>query len=91
MSGGAWDGISALGNVCPHIENIQMGALNIGWNADGALDTVHVHSWRSWLYGFSQTSQMGVFNVHHDGQTIGWNLGRIDGLNASEHLHLAGR
>ena len=81
--GGAWDGISALGNVCPHIENIEMGALNIGWNADGALDSVHVHSWRSWLYGFSQTSQIGVFNVHHDGQTIGWNLGRIDGLNAS--------
>ena len=84
--GGAWDGISALGNVAPNIRNIEMGALNIGWNADGALDSVHVNSWRSWLYGFSQSNQMGVFNVHHDGLTLGWQLGRIDGLNAPTSL-----
>ena len=60
-----------------------MGALNIGWNADGALDSVHVRGWRSWLYGLSATSQMGVFNVHHDGLTAAWHLGRVDGLNAA--------
>jgi hypothetical protein len=80
--GGAWDGIFCSGNVVPRITNIEMGALNIGWQSDGGLDTTHVYGWRSWLYGFTGNA-IGPFNTHHDGLPQGWRLGRVDGLNAS--------
>jgi hypothetical protein len=79
---GCWDGIFCSGNVVPFIQNIEMGALNIGWQADGGLDTTHVHGWRSWLYG-TTGNMIGPFNTMHDGVPQGWRLGRIDGLNAS--------
>ena len=79
---GAWDGFFMSGNVVPRIENIEMGALNIGWQTDGGLDTTHVYGWRSWLYGFTG-NMIGPFNTHHDGIPNGWQLGRIDGLSAS--------
>ena len=81
--GGAWDGIFMSGNVVPFIANIEMGALNIGWQTDGGLDVTHVKNWRSWPFNLFSNIQMGAFNTHHDGVPNAWQLGRIDGLIAS--------
>lgn len=76
---GAWDGIYGVPNW---ITNIEMGALDIGWNTDGIVmaDAVHVKGWHNWPFGLSSTGSTGVY---HDGQVIAWNIGRIDGLNVT--------
>ncbi len=47
---------------------------------DGALDAVHIHNFHTWNFGFPG----GVTSVYGDGNNVCMELGRIDGLMASD-------
>ena len=76
---GAWDGITLVGNVVPWIQNVEMGALDIGLQMDGGQDFSHIKGWHSWEFGLTATGPAAIYS---DGTTIGWQIGREDGLNA---------
>jgi hypothetical protein len=70
-------------NTCVTMDNIEMGALDIGWNADGAQDFTHVNMWHGGPWGFQGGFHgPNTGNAWSDGTTIGWQIGRVDGLNA---------
>lgn len=82
--GGAWDGFyfGATGNVVNTVfwlTNIEMGALDVGLSADGGEDVSHIKGWHSWPFGIQGTTETSVYN---DGNTVAWNIGREDGLQA---------
>lgn len=74
---GAWNCIDTH-NVVPTMNNIECGGLNIGWRADGGQDFSHVRGWHDWPFGWKTSGAWG------DGTTIGWQIGRMDGLNAED-------
>ena len=81
---GAWDGFTFVGNIVPWITNVEMGALDIGWQSDGAQDAIHLKGWTNGVFGAMTTG--GQLAVYEDGNTIAWQIGRTDGLNASDAL-----
>ncbi|HXJ75226.1 MAG TPA: hypothetical protein VNM37_20390, partial [Candidatus Dormibacteraeota bacterium] len=80
---GAWDGFSFLANIAPTMQNIEMGALNKGLDLDGGQDFAHVRGWHAWSFGFACCLAI-TYNTYADGSNIGWNIGRMDGLNATD-------
>ena len=71
---GAWDGLSAPGNPGGFwIDDLEVGALDVGVQWDGALDACHVHGLHIWPFGFN-----GYTPVYGDGNTIGAKIGRCD-------------
>ena len=72
---GAWDGVSAPGNPGGFfIEDLEVGALDVGLHYDGALDACHVVGLHAWPFGFA-----GYTPVYGDGQTYAAKIGRCDG------------
>jgi hypothetical protein len=71
---GAWDGLSAPGNPGGFwINDLEVGALDVGVQWDGGLDACHVHGLHIWPFGFN-----GYTPVYADGTTIGAKIGRCD-------------
>lgn len=86
--GGAWTGIyfGATGdvhNVAFWLDNIEMGALNVGLSADGAEDWTHISGWHFWPFGLGGTT---VSAVYEDGTTQSANIGRQDGLQVDDFV-----
>lgn len=83
MISGAWNGISSNNNNCVfYLEDIEMGALNVGLSlgeTTGILDTTHINNYWFWPYGLTAAGPNAVFS---DGQTTAVRFGRLDGLNA---------
>jgi hypothetical protein len=77
-------GAGTPSNTPVWLENIECGALNIGWEADGAQDFSHVKGWHTWNWGFQGTSGSGYSRAFADGSTVAWSIGRMDGLNATD-------
>ena len=72
---GAWDGVSAPGNPGGFwINDLEVGALNVGLQYDGALDFCHVNGFHAWPFGLQ-----GYTPVYGDGSTIAARIGRCDG------------
>jgi hypothetical protein len=82
---GAWAGFDFTGggtpNIVPWMENISMGALSYGMRMDGGQDFSHVRGWHAWVFGLGGNDGNRAYS---DGTTIGWQIGRIDGLNAED-------
>ena len=71
---GAWDGLSAPGNPGGFwINDLEVGALDVGVQWDGGLDACHVHGLHIWPFGFN-----GYTPVYSDGNNIGAKIGRCD-------------
>ena len=71
---GAWDGLSAPGNPGGFwINDLEVGALDVGVQWDGGLDACHVHGLHIWLFGLN-----GYTPVYADGTNIGAKIGRCD-------------
>lgn len=81
---GAWDGFSFIGNIAPTLQNIEMGSLDKGLDLDGGQDFAHVRGWHAWSFFpvLTNTYNTLIYNTYADGSNIGWNIGRMDGLNA---------
>jgi hypothetical protein len=62
------------------IDDIECGALSYGMRWDGALDAVHIHNFKTWNFGFDG----GLLSVYGDGKNVCMEVGRIDGLLASD-------
>lgn len=78
----AWDGIDAgLNAGGATYDFIECGTLHKGLLIDGALDTMNIGRFRVWPFGMSQNSDIGL--VYRDGETIGAEIGKCDGLEGS--------
>jgi hypothetical protein len=76
---GAYDGISAVGNCGQSIfYDIECGALNVGVRLGGSVGAVQMHNVRVWPYEFVSTPPL--YDIFSDGQTIGFQVGRVDDL-----------
>jgi hypothetical protein len=62
------------------ISDVECGALSYGMLWDGALDAVRIHNFHTWNFGLSG----GLASVYGDGNNVCMQLGRIDGLMASD-------
>ena len=82
----AYNGVFLDGNAGGAIlEDIECGALNVGFKADGCKDTVEFRNCRVWPYGFAtDLTLMGpdksTTGIYQDGNTIGFHLGKVDDL-----------
>lgn len=86
---GAWDGITLTGNSGGFfIENVEMGALNVGLTFDGGQDFCHIKSWHSWPFGLSGG---GTWTIYQDGGTYAAKMGRCDGLKVVDFASFEGR
>jgi hypothetical protein len=61
------------------IDDVECGALSYGMRWDGALDAVHIQNFHVWNFGLSG----GLMSIYGDGHNVCMEVGRIDGLLAS--------
>jgi hypothetical protein len=74
---GAWDGILLTGNPGGFsINNLEVGALDVGLTEDGGLDFCHLTGYHFWPFGLQSGTTYSA--VYQDGGTIAANLGRCD-------------
>lgn len=81
---GAWNCINSEYAGGFWMDTIRCGALNVGWQADGAADFIFVKNWESHAHwGLNTTGGFGLVDAARgDGVCVGWQLGRADGILA---------
>lgn len=87
---GAWDCISmpdgAAGGAW--IEDIEVGALDIGIGADNAKDFAHIKGVHFWNFGFPYGRP--IYRVFRDGTTLAARIGEIDGVSIVDFTAFVG-
>lgn len=78
---GAWNGVKATGNTGgASIGLMEIGALNVGFDVDGALDFFHVQTLHFWPFGISTKTDL-LNNVYYDGVGTSLKFGLCDGAD----------
>lgn len=78
---GAWNGVKATGNTGgAGVGFMEIGALNIGFEVDGALDFFHVQTLHFWPFGFSTKTTL-LNGVYYDGVGTSLKFGLCDGAD----------
>jgi hypothetical protein len=86
---GAWDGIDMRGNSGgAFIDDVEMGALNVGLNVLGSLDFVHLNHWHFWPFGMGSNT---IGDVVEDGSTYSAKIGGTTSLIATGYSVFSGR
>lgn len=76
----AFDGVVMRGNTGGWIfDDVECGSLNVGFEIDGALDSVEYRNCRVWPYGFAADVTL-YDGIYLDGGTIGFRIGKVDDL-----------
>lgn len=78
---GAWNGVDSTGNTGgAKIGTLEVGALNVGLELDGALDFWHADTLHFWPFGIVTLTNL-LNDVYYDTQTVAANIGSCDGLD----------
>ena len=87
---GAWDGVILTGNSGGFsIDELEVGALNVGFSEDGALDFCRLVGYEAWPFGLS--SGPLYTGVYSDGATVAANIGRCDDWDIRGLASFAGK
>jgi hypothetical protein len=85
---GAWDGFTGTATAGFLLDNIEMGALDVGLTLGGGFDFGHISHWHSWPFGIGASLYSSVYS---DGSTIAAIIGEVDGLNVVDFASFIGR
>lgn len=77
----AWNGIWSDTYGCGFINEIEMGALNIGLHIGQSRDFIHISHYHFWGFGLTAGNPVIAGGVYFDGSTVAMDLGNNGGIN----------